>query len=346
MYRTTRSPMMQPLVNSGMGMAPFFKVTVFEQEHFQGKCLEFTSECCNIQDCGLDNIRSIRVESGAWVGFEHHDFQGQQFILERGEYPHWDAYSGSLSYHVERLMSLRPIFCASHQSSRMLIFEKENFMGRSSEICDDYPSLQAMGWMMPEDTQRDSDEDCLQTPLSHRGLHQSHRLSAYDNVAPSSLSLPADTSIWTSFEISLAEPKGSEKAVILEQGKESPTEVKDSTSTLDNTASGTEDDITGTNEGLANMLTDLKQELKKQRTSYETCIQKLEESCSKYQSQVNRLEEELDQEKKKFQMLEIRHRNSERAHQDAENRNNLLQKEMEEFFKTLGDLTTGATRTT
>ncbi|XP_041845798.1 crystallin, beta A1, like 1 [Melanotaenia boesemani] len=150
MYRTTRSPMMQPLVNSGMGMAPFFKVTVFEQEHFQGKCLEFTSECCNIQECGLDNIRSIRVESGAWVGFEHHDFQGQQFILERGEYPHWDAYSGSISYHVERLMSLRPIYCASHQSSRMIIFERENFMGRNVELCDDYPSLQAMGWMMPE----------------------------------------------------------------------------------------------------------------------------------------------------------------------------------------------------
>eukprot|EP00066_Takifugu_rubripes_P019617 XP_011608883.1 PREDICTED: beta-crystallin A3-2-like isoform X2 [Takifugu rubripes] len=133
MYRTTRSPMMQPLVNSGMGMAPFFKVTVFEQEHFQGKCLEFTSECCNIQECGLDNIRSIRVESGAWVGFEHHDFQGQQFILERGEYPHWDAYSGSLSYHVERLMSLRPVYCASHKSSRMIIFEKENFMGHTAE---------------------------------------------------------------------------------------------------------------------------------------------------------------------------------------------------------------------
>ncbi|TKS72342.1 Beta-crystallin A3-2 [Collichthys lucidus] len=125
-------------------------VTVFEQEHFQGKCLEFTSECCNIEECGLDNIRSIRVESGAWVGFEHHDFQGQQFVLERGEYPHWDAYSGSLSYHVERFMSLRPIYCASHQSSRMMIFERENFMGRSVELCDDYPSLQAMGWMWPE----------------------------------------------------------------------------------------------------------------------------------------------------------------------------------------------------
>lgn len=72
---------------------------------------------------------------------------------------------------------------------------------------------------------------------------------------------------------------------------------------------------------------------------------RLEESCSKYRSQVNRLEEELDQEKKKLHMLEIRLRNSERAHQDAENRNVLLQREMEEFFKTLGDLTTGATQT-
>ncbi|KAF1375770.1 hypothetical protein PFLUV_G00223630 [Perca fluviatilis] len=204
-----------------------------------------------------------------------------------------------------------------------------------------------------KDTQRDSDEDSSQTPLSHRALHQSHRLSAYDNVAPSSLSLPADTSsIWTSFEISLAEPPGSDKAGKLGQGQEKPTDVRDSASTLeysastlDHSASGTEDDLTGTDEGLTNMLTELKQELKKQRTSYEICIRKLEESCSKYQSQVNRLEEELDQEKKKLYMLEIRFRNSERAHQDAENRNVLLQKEMEEFFKTLGDLTTGASRT-
>ncbi|GAA6213823.1 rho GTPase-activating protein 22-like [Lates japonicus] len=197
-----------------------------------------------------------------------------------------------------------------------------------------------------KDSQRDSDEDSSRTSLSHRALHQSHRLSAYDNVAPSSLSLPADTSsIWTSFEISLAEPEGSDKAVKAGQGHERPTEVSDSTNTLDHSASGTEDDLAGTNEGLTNMLTQLKQELKKQRMSYETCIRKLEESCTKYQSQVNRLEEELDQEKKKFNMLEIRLRNSERAHQDAENRNILLQQEMEEFFKTLGDLTTGAART-
>ncbi|XP_045925990.1 rho GTPase-activating protein 22 isoform X1 [Micropterus dolomieu] len=197
-----------------------------------------------------------------------------------------------------------------------------------------------------KDSQRDSEEDSPQTALSHRALHQSHRLSTYDNVAPSSLSLPADTSsMWTSFEISLTEPEGGDKSIKLGQSQERPTEVGDSTNTLDHGASGTEEDLPGTNEGLANMLTQVKQELKKQRTSYETCIRKLEESCSKYQSQVNCLEEELDQEKKKCHMLEIRLRNSERAHQDAENRNVLLQQEMEEFFKTLGDLTTGATRT-
>lgn len=38
----------------------------------------------------------------------------------------------------------------SHHSSRMMIFERENFMGRCTEMCDDYPSLQAMGWFRPE----------------------------------------------------------------------------------------------------------------------------------------------------------------------------------------------------
>lgn len=39
------------------------------------------------------------------------------------------------------------IVCAqNHKESKMVLFEKENFMGRQWEINDDYPSLQAMGW--------------------------------------------------------------------------------------------------------------------------------------------------------------------------------------------------------
>lgn len=126
-----------------------------------------------------------------------------------------------------------------------------------------------------KDSRRDSDEDSPQMSLSHRALHQSHRLSAYDNVAPSSLSLPADTaSIWTSFEISLAEPKGSDKAIKLGKAPERPMEVVNNTNPMDHSASGTEDDLTGTDEGLADMVTELNQELKKQKTCYETCIRK------------------------------------------------------------------------
>lgn len=127
------------------------------------------------------------------------------------------------------------------------------------------------------DLQRDSDEDSPQ--MSHRAVHQSHRLSAYDNVAPSILSLPADTSsIWTSFEISLAEPKGSDKSAKSGQAQEMPAEARDNANTMDQSASGTDTDNAEASEGLANMLTELKQELKKQRTSYEACIRKYEPS--------------------------------------------------------------------
>lgn len=123
------------------------------------------------------------------------------------------------------------------------------------------------------DLQKDSDEDSPQ--MSHRTVHQSHRLSAYDNVAPSVLSLPADTSsIWTSFEISLAEPKGSDKSAKSSRDRERPVEARNNGNTMDQSASGTDTDNAETSEGLANMLTELKQELKKQRTSYEATIRK------------------------------------------------------------------------
>lgn len=66
---------------------------------------------------------------------------------------------------------------------------------------------------------------------------------------------------------------------------------------------------------------------------------RLEANTAMLTQQVDRLEEEMDQERKKYRMLEIKLRNSERAREDAENRNRLLQSEMEEFFSTLGNLT-------
>ncbi|XP_061558633.1 beta-crystallin A3-like [Phycodurus eques] len=123
------------------------KITAYDRERFQGKRVEFTASCQNVTECGLDDIRSLKVERGAWVGYEHSGFCGQQFVLEKGDYPRFEAYGGSNSYRVERMISFRPISCANHEDARMTIYEMENTTGRQLELSDDYPSLRAVGWL-------------------------------------------------------------------------------------------------------------------------------------------------------------------------------------------------------
>ncbi|XP_061666959.1 rho GTPase-activating protein 22 isoform X1 [Syngnathoides biaculeatus] len=99
------------------------------------------------------------------------------------------------------------------------------------------------------------------------------------------------------------------------------------------------EDGDATNVTLSGQVEDLKDELRKQKAAYEARIQKLEDSSAVLYAHMERLEQEMEQEKKRQCMLEIKLRNSERAREDAENRNKLLEKEMEDFFSTLGDLT-------
>ncbi|XP_052354262.1 rho GTPase-activating protein 22 isoform X2 [Oncorhynchus keta] len=196
---------------------------------------------------------------------------------------------------------------------------------------------------------------------SVRNSPHSNRLSTYDNVnvTPCSLSLSIGSpSPWTSCEIPLAESTGSEHGTLISglgsgQSVAGPSIPEDSSSPLELCVSSADwnegdpgDDITGqrsggVNEGLFSLVKELKEELRRQRISYETRIHKLEDSCSGLRLQSGRLEEDLGQEKKRLFMLEIQLGNSERARQDAETQNVLLQKEMEELFATLGNLTTG-----
>lgn len=65
----------------------------------------------------------------------------------------------------------------------------------------------------------------------------------------------------------------------------------------------------------------------------------LEQRNLELETEMVGLHEELDQERKKYTMVEIKLRNAERAKEDAERRNQMLQKEMEQFFSTFSDLT-------
>ncbi|CAM5128189.1 unnamed protein product [Eretmochelys imbricata] len=200
----------------------------------------------------------------------------------------------------------------------------------------------------------------------------SQRLSTYDNVPSSSLSLSAHSiasTAWStsSCEISVVDSvsscpacRASDSSALSSlktewatQGSLSQSEVK--TVDLENSMERFEMCISSCSEqsdlaaaskdsakcsrALQSLVSELKTGLSKQRTEYESSIKRIEETSADLRKRVTRLEEELDQERKKYTMLEIKLRNSERAREDAEKRNQLLQTEMEEFFSTLGNLT-------
>ncbi|XP_068949270.1 rho GTPase-activating protein 24 isoform X2 [Petaurus breviceps papuanus] len=102
---------------------------------------------------------------------------------------------------------------------------------------------------------------------------------------------------------------------------------------------------TSTPSALHNLVSSLKQEINKQKIEYESRIKSLEQRNLTLEMEMVTLHEELDQERKKFTMVEIKMRNAERAKEDAEKRNDLLQKEMEQFFSTFGELTVESHRT-
>lgn len=52
---------------SAVSNTPVFpgQIIVFDEECFQGRRHEFTSECNNVMEFGFETVRSLRVESGA-----------------------------------------------------------------------------------------------------------------------------------------------------------------------------------------------------------------------------------------------------------------------------------------
>ncbi|KAM6052681.1 CRBB1 protein, partial [Lophotis ruficrista] len=121
-----------------------FRIVVFEQENFQGRQMEFTTECLNLGDCGFDRVRSVIVTSGPWVAYEQANMRGEMFILEKGEYPRWDTWSSS--YRSDCFMSMRPIKMDT-EDHKISLYESADFKGNKMEIQeDDVPSLWAYGF--------------------------------------------------------------------------------------------------------------------------------------------------------------------------------------------------------
>uniref|UniRef100_A0A6I8SPE4 Beta/gamma crystallin 'Greek key' domain-containing protein n=3 Tax=Xenopus tropicalis TaxID=8364 RepID=A0A6I8SPE4_XENTR len=121
-----------------------YRLICYEYENFQGRRVEFNSDCRNLCDRGFDQVKSIRVECGPWVAYEQKDFCGEMFIMEKGEYPRWDSWSNC--FRADRIMSLRPVRMDG-QDYKISLFECANFEGRKMEVCDeDIPSMWSYGF--------------------------------------------------------------------------------------------------------------------------------------------------------------------------------------------------------
>ncbi|XP_022607272.1 rho GTPase-activating protein 22-like [Seriola dumerili] len=96
---------------------------------------------------------------------------------------------------------------------------------------------------------------------------------------------------------------------------------------------------------LRSLLTSLQQQIMRQREEYEERIISLEQRNEELQVEVVRLKTSLAQQRHWYQTIQAKIVESERARGAAEKRNATLQREMEQFFDTFGELNNEAKKT-
>ncbi|XP_062292932.1 beta/gamma crystallin domain-containing protein 1-like [Scomber scombrus] len=111
------------------------KVVMYEKADFEGTCLEIDSEVfsfcdsegdfeaeeANLDSKELTSVGSLKVIGGLWVGYSQPGFEGQQYILEEGEYLDCNDWGGS-----GQLLSLRPIL-SDFMSPHLKMFSDRDF---------------------------------------------------------------------------------------------------------------------------------------------------------------------------------------------------------------------------
>uniref|UniRef100_A0A3P8S1L7 Crystallin beta-gamma domain containing 1a n=1 Tax=Amphiprion percula TaxID=161767 RepID=A0A3P8S1L7_AMPPE len=132
------------------------KALVFEKPNFEGECMEVDSDVYNLQEQedkeeadkadvnkkGLSAVGSIKILGGLWVGYQEADFEGQQYVLEEGEYPHCSDWGGS----QHGLQSLRPVV-TDFLSPHLKLFSEPNFneMGLKVDLLGPVISMEDIG---------------------------------------------------------------------------------------------------------------------------------------------------------------------------------------------------------
>ncbi|XP_061751648.1 mucin-17 isoform X2 [Nerophis ophidion] len=132
------------------------KALVFEKPNFEGECLEVDGDLYNLSEeegkeepgtphetkKTTSTVGSLKILGGLWVGYQEADFEGQQYILEEGEYPHCRDWGGA----EDGLLSLRPI-CTDFLSPHIKLFSEPNLnaLGLSVDLMGPVVNIEEIG---------------------------------------------------------------------------------------------------------------------------------------------------------------------------------------------------------
>ncbi|XP_071401208.1 gamma-crystallin M2-like [Centroberyx affinis] len=76
------------------------KIRIYERPDFDGQMIEFGEDMPNLLDrWRYREVHSAHVQDGNWVFYEHPNYKGRQYLLEKGEYrrhPEWGALHASV----------------------------------------------------------------------------------------------------------------------------------------------------------------------------------------------------------------------------------------------------------
>ncbi|KAM3862270.1 gamma-crystallin S-1-like [Diretmus argenteus] len=83
------------------------KLRLYERPNFDGESLEVTKNMKSVPESWLSRkVQSCKVLEGSWIFFEHPNFCGRQYLLEKGEhrlYCEWGALNGTVG-SIRRIM--------------------------------------------------------------------------------------------------------------------------------------------------------------------------------------------------------------------------------------------------
>ncbi|KAM6972920.1 beta/gamma crystallin domain-containing protein 1 [Aplochiton taeniatus] len=151
------------------------KAVVYEKPGFQGESVVVKEDVYNLQDAedvdeeaageeeegdkrvpggrkALSSVGSLKIIGGlksvsnpcsSWVGYAEPELEGQQYILEEGEYPDCKSWGG----HEDGLLSLRPVI-TSFMSPHVKLFSDGDFgtLGPNVDLLGPLPNMVDTGY--------------------------------------------------------------------------------------------------------------------------------------------------------------------------------------------------------